>query len=259
MQNNRFNTIKTLKCLFISSFCLALLTSNPASGVGSEIYTDLFSATTHLNVRVNLHANADLGETYPVNTRALDSDGRAHPLLLTFGKTAKPLEWALSVTSPDAREEGIIQKSGTNAGAPYTDITLQFDTVGKLLGYNGESTEITPPSVFIVWNSRKATPSILTLNFGDVGANKAMRIRGDKSVTVTNTISPPTLMSSEDALRMKNQIGTLTAQAGSGDITDAQRAKIQAVMGKLREGLQTTAATTEFNEVRRFPSTPLRD
>lgn len=145
-----------------------------------------FTETTELDVQVNLPADAETADTHTVNTRVIDSLGISHNVLLTYTKTATPLEWDLTITSADATVGGVLQTSGANAAAAYTNMTMQFNTDGTLVSYNGVIAEVTPPTVSIDWSSTAASNSALTLNFGDVGATDAIRIMGDQALTVKN-------------------------------------------------------------------------
>ncbi|NCP62312.1 MAG: flagellar hook-basal body complex protein [Alphaproteobacteria bacterium] len=145
-----------------------------------------FTPTTQLNVQVNLPADAVTGATHTVNTRVIDSLGIGHNVLLTYTKTATALEWDLSLTSTDAAVGGLLQTSGANAGAAYTNMTIQFDTAGKLVSYNGVPAEVTPPTASINWATTAAANSALTLNFGAAGASDAIRIMGNQALTVKN-------------------------------------------------------------------------
>jgi len=110
-----------------------------------------FTPTTQLDVQVNLPADAITGAVHTVNTRVIDSLGIGHNVLLTYTKTATALEWDLTLTSADAAVGGLLQTSGANAGAAYTNMTIQFDTAGKLVSYNGVGAEVTPPTASINW------------------------------------------------------------------------------------------------------------
>jgi|GEM_PF-2600724 len=145
-----------------------------------------FRPTNELDVQVNLPADAVMGDTHPVNTRVIDSLGIGHEVLLTYTKTATALEWDLTLWSADAVVDGILQTSGANAGVAYTNMTLQFDGCGRLDSYNGVPAEVTPPTASINWASTAAANSALTLNFGAAGASDAMRIMGDRALTVKN-------------------------------------------------------------------------
>lgn len=145
-----------------------------------------FTETTQLNVLVNLPANAPTGRTHQVNNRAIDSLGISHDVLLTYTKTANPLEWNVSLSVPDAVVGGVTQTSGANTGAAYTNVTIQFDANGNVLSYNGVPAEVTPPTVNINWGTTDAADSALVLNFGAVGNNSAIRIMGDQALTVKN-------------------------------------------------------------------------
>lgn len=145
-----------------------------------------FTPTTQLDVQVNLPADAATGAIHTVNTRVIDSLGIGHNVLLTYTKTATALEWDLSLASTDAAVGGILQTSGANAGAAYTNMTIQFDTSGKLVSYNGVPAEVTPPTASINWASTAAANSALTLNFGTAGATDAIRIMGNQALTVKN-------------------------------------------------------------------------
>lgn len=65
-------------------------------------------------------------------------------------------------------------------------MTIQFDNVGKLLSYNNDPEEGTPPMVDISWGATHARNSVLRLNFGGVGAGDAIRVMGDQAITVQN-------------------------------------------------------------------------
>lgn len=145
-----------------------------------------FTPTTQLDVQVNLPADALTGDTHTVNTRVIDSLGIAHNVLLTYTKTATALEWDLTLTSVDATAGGLLQTSGANSGAVYTNMTIQFDTSGLVVSYNGVPAEVTPPTASINWASTAAANSALTLNFGVVGAFDAIRIMGNQALTVKN-------------------------------------------------------------------------
>ncbi len=145
-----------------------------------------FTETTNLDIQVNLPADAATGDTHQVNSRVIDSLGISHDVLVTYTKTATALEWDVTITAKDAAVGGVLQTSGANAGAAYTNMTVQFDTDGKLLSYNGVPAEVTPPTVSIDWTTTAAGNSALTLNFGAAGANDAIRIMGDQALTVQN-------------------------------------------------------------------------
>ena len=72
---------------------------------------------------------------------------------LNTSKTLNSLEWALSLTSPDAVDGDILQICGAKRGAAYTSMTIQFDSTGRLLSYNDRPDEITPPIANIHWSS----------------------------------------------------------------------------------------------------------
>lgn len=145
-----------------------------------------FTETTQLDVKVNLKADALTGDTYSVNSTAIDSLGISHNVVLTYTKTATALEWDLTITAPDATVGGILQTSGANAAAAYNNMTIQFDTNGRLLSYNGVPAEVTPPTMSIDWASTAAGNSALSIDFGVVGAADAMRIMGDQSFFTKN-------------------------------------------------------------------------
>ena len=145
-----------------------------------------FTETSNLDIQVNLPANAVTGDIHQVNSRVIDSLGISHDVLITYTKTANALEWDVSVTAKDAAVGGVLQTSGANAGAAYDNVTIQFDNKGKLLSYNGVPAEGTPPGISIDWATTAAGNSSLAMNFGTVGANDAIRIMGDKAITVQN-------------------------------------------------------------------------
>ncbi len=145
-----------------------------------------FTATTQLDVQVNLPADAAIAATHQVNSRVIDSLGISHDVLLTYTNTATALQWDLTISAIDAVAAGVTQTSGANSGAVYTNMTIQFDAAGKVLSYNGVGAEVTPPTVSIDWNTTAAQNSALVLNFGVVGATDAIRIMGDQALTVQN-------------------------------------------------------------------------
>lgn len=70
-----------------------------------------------------------------------------------------------------------------------------------------------------------------------------------KNLASVIQLGTKTLLNMRDTLSTMDALAT---QANAGEIDDSQRAQIHAVMSKLREGLQTAAATTEFNGTKLF-------
>lgn len=145
-----------------------------------------FTPTTQIDVQVNLPADANTADFHQVNSRAVDSLGISHDVLLTYRKTANPLEWDISITAPDAAVGGITQVGGANAGAAYNNMLIQFNANGRVTHYNGVPAEVVPPQMRIDWNSTPANDSVIILNFGTVGASDAIRIMGNQAITVQN-------------------------------------------------------------------------
>ena len=145
-----------------------------------------FTETTEMHVQVNLPADAAVGFTHQVNTRSVDSLGISHDVLVTYRKTANPLEWDVTITADDAAPGGVTQVGGANNGAAYDNVTIQFDNDGRLVSFNGVPAETTPPQVNIDWLSTDAGNSQITMNFGAAGASDAIRIMGDQPITVQN-------------------------------------------------------------------------
>lgn len=170
------------------SFPIACDTSsvNALELINTRSKSMAFRPTKELDVQVSLPATAVMGDTYRVKTVVIDSLGIGHNVLLIYTKTSNALEWEFSLTSTDAAVGGILQTSGANARATYTNITIQFNTYGRLVSYNGMPAEVTPPTAIIKWASTTAANSLLTLNFGAAGSNDAIRIMGDVALTVKN-------------------------------------------------------------------------
>lgn len=145
-----------------------------------------FTQTTNMDIQVNLPADAVAGQTHQVNSRAVDSLGISHDVLVTYTKTANPLEWDVTISAVDAAPGGVLQVGGANNGAAYNNMTVQFDATGRLVSYNGVPAETVPPQVSIDWLSTAASNSLITLDFGAVGASDAIRIMGDQAITVQN-------------------------------------------------------------------------
>ena len=145
-----------------------------------------FTTTSAMDVQVNLPANANVGDFHQVNTRAVDSLGISHDVLMTYTKTANPLEWDITIASPDAAPGGVTQVGGANNGAAYNNVTIQFDNNGRLVSYNGVPAEVTPPQLSIDWASTDAANSLITVDFGAAGATDAIRIMGNQPITVQN-------------------------------------------------------------------------
>jgi flagellar hook protein FlgE len=146
-----------------------------------------FTQTTELDVRVNLPADALLNDTLQVSSRSIDSLGISHDVLLTYKKTANPLEWNVSVTAQDAQVGGILQTSGANNGNPYNNVTIQFDADGNAASYNGVPAELTPPTVSIDWRTTDAANTALILNFGVIGTVDTLQIKGNQGFPTKNS------------------------------------------------------------------------
>ncbi len=151
-----------------------------------------FTETTNMDIQVNLpetQINGDalpVGFAHQVNSRAVDSLGISHDVLITYRKTANPLEWDITVTSADAAAGGITQIGGANDTNPYDNVTVQFDNTGRLVSYNGVAAETSPPQIRINWANTAAQDSIVSLDFGQPGASNAIRIMGNQAITVQN-------------------------------------------------------------------------
>ena len=140
--------------------------------------------TSALDVRVNLPATAVTGDTHRVTSTVIDSQGASHSVRLIYTKTANPNEWDLTVESDDTTS--ITQNGGAGSGGPYTNVTIQFDSDGRLVSYNGDPSETTAPGVIFDWSTNDAADSTVTLDFGAVGGNDTIRILGNTAFTVRN-------------------------------------------------------------------------
>ena len=146
-----------------------------------------FIETTKITVRVNLSELSIEDDICKVNSRAVDVFGFPHNVLLTFCKTAIDSEWMLGVSARDAVAGGVTQASGANDGAPYDGVLVQFDAdSGRLVSFNGVPAEVTPPKLFISWQTTNADDSDIALDFGNVGTDNATRILGDHFLIISN-------------------------------------------------------------------------
>ncbi len=156
---------------------LAILTG-PTQGQASIVERD-FIETTNITVRCDLPANANTGDRYRIESKIIDPLGDQHDIFLDFTQT-NPLKWNFTIIVPNAQENGVTQTSSIRNGEPYTNMEIQFDTNGRLWSYNNNPLSYqTPPSIVINWRLETLQNSIITLDFGAILANNAIRIMGE--------------------------------------------------------------------------------
>lgn len=115
------------------------------------------TATTQIDFRGNLSADAAVGTKVPTAIQVFDSQGKGHVLSLTFEKKATNT-WGLTGTIPAA--------DGTLTDSVIGDIT--FDDDGAPLSYNGNTT-MTAQFTGIVDGSGNPVPQTITFNLGTLG------------------------------------------------------------------------------------------
>lgn len=164
------------------------------AGVNEKVVSDLqvvnvtrvggsSTPTTTIDMLANLQADAPTATQFKVAATAVGSQGLEHTFDVIFTKTATVNQWELSISSVDAT--AITQGSGSNTGAAYTNILIDFDADGNLVSFNGVATETTPPSVVIAWSGGEAN-STIALDFGTAGTANSLRIAGSDSSLILN-------------------------------------------------------------------------
>lgn len=121
------------------------------------------AATTTEDVKANLPAEAEVGDTFESLMTVYDSLGLTHDINMTWTKTATNT-WTLALADPTLTSDSTVT-SGTVAGGPFT-ITF---TDGKV------ATVVPSPATVTVsgWVSG-ASDSTITLDLGDPGSNNRL-------------------------------------------------------------------------------------
>ncbi len=119
--------------------------------------------TTEIDLKINLPADAAIGDVETTNIEVYNSLGEANTLTFSWTKqTTNPLAWNLAISVP-----GATITQGTTAGAAYTGVPVLFNGSGQPISYGGGAT---PPAIAVTWDS-SAIPSKLNLTLGTAGTS----------------------------------------------------------------------------------------
>tara|TARA_R110002095_G_scaffold92407_7_gene80749 strand:+ start:296 stop:886 length:591 start_codon:yes stop_codon:yes gene_type:complete len=122
------------------------------------------SATTTIQLCLQLPQNSPEGEFWSVNSLVVDSRGIPHNLFVTFTKSSGPLIWYLSLSSPADYEDSISQVSGSQTGKPYKKIPIVFDSEGHLKHFHDGVDDMNAPSFMLPWDDTRSAVAF-ALNF----------------------------------------------------------------------------------------------
>ncbi|MBW8310009.1 MAG: flagellar hook-basal body complex protein [Candidatus Paracaedibacteraceae bacterium] len=137
-------------------------------------------ASTSARIKGVLSATALPGDTKQATMSVYDSLGIQHNINVNYTKTANPLEWSITITSPDA----------ATIGAPYDTapgMLIQFDTNGNPALINGAAGAA--PALSMTWTSA-AAPSTIAMDFGAIGSTAGLRSVGNNK---NYDFPPPTV------------------------------------------------------------------
>lgn len=132
-------------------------------------YSSTSSPTTAIDLRANLPADAEIGDTFTTSFDVVDALGGAQTVPVTWEKTAANT-WTMTLNNPTDSATGAA--SGVIGGS--TTYTLTFDGEGALAGIEDDTATAVDDITITIdsWNSGAdtATYGDISLNIGEVGS-----------------------------------------------------------------------------------------
>jgi flagellar hook protein FlgE len=149
-------------------------------GTGSVIPA---TATTSLQMSMNLNADGGTGSTYSSPMTVYDSLGTSHDLTFNFTQTGSNA-WSYNVTAPGADVGAATATTTVGSG------TMTFDANGNLATVNGAAVSSTTPSIpglTLTGLADGASPMNLSWNVMDSSGNSLVTQTSSASATSAST------------------------------------------------------------------------
>jgi flagellar hook protein FlgE len=147
-------------------------TEGSLEAINTNIASSTASATTETTFKLNLPADATVGDAYTTSMPVYDSLGTSHTIDVTWTKTAANT-WTAAPSNPTLASD-----STTTTGTASGSVTIAFNSDGSLA-----STSPSPAAFSVTGWTTGAADSTITLDLGTVGGTDGVTQHSSGSST----------------------------------------------------------------------------